>query len=142
MDTDRNGPRGLAVVALAISASACSSLPPPAPQPAPANYAALAATFLGSIPAKPPLAGALISAVRPAEPPQPGDWTACVKLASGAPYAVFYSNGTVADGRIALPVDRCDAAEGDGPLLAPPKAALPPKPAKKDMKKERAQTPK
>jgi len=136
MSINRNDLRVFGVMALAACAAACGALPALAPAPAPANYAALAAAYFSTLPAKPALAGALISAVRPAVPPQPADWAACVRLASGAVYAVFYGDGAVTLVRSALPVDRCDAAEGYAPLPAPAaaKPAQPPKPAKKNVK--------
>jgi hypothetical protein len=90
-----------------------------APQPAPANYARLTAEYFAATLPKRPLAGATISAIQPAVAPQPAEWVACVKLASGEYYAAFYGEGKVVDTRSALTIDRCGAAEGYAAFPAP-----------------------
>ena len=100
------------------------------PQPAPANYAKLTAAYFAVTLSKQPLAGATISAIRPAVAPQPAEWVACVKLASGEYYAVFYGEGNVVDARSALTIDRRGVADGYAPFPPPEKAKPAAKPAK------------
>lgn len=100
------------------------------PQPAPANYRQMTPVYFAAALPKQPLAGATISVIRPAVAPQPWDWIACVKLAGGEYYAVFYAEGKAVDARIALTVDRCAAADGYAPFPSPTKR----KPAAKTKK--------
>lgn len=106
------------------------------PQPAPANYRQLTQAYFAAALPKQPLAGATISAIRPAIAPQPAEWFACVKFAGGEYYAVSYAEGKIVDSRIALVIDRCAVADGYAPLPPPekPKPAIKPAKGKKDTK--------
>lgn len=133
MKIDRRWPVPCFALALGLSLTGCAiDLPvtPPAPQPAPPNYRQLAATYFASSLAKIPIAGASISSLQPAVAPQPAEWYACLKLASSDYYAVFYTEGKVAEARNAVEIDRCAAADGYVPLPPPqkPKPATPDKP--------------
>ncbi len=101
-----------------------------APQPAPANYAQLTATYFASTFPTKPLTGAAISPIQPAIAPQPAEWVACVKLAGGETYAMFFTNGAIMHTRSALSIDRCTTAEGYAPFPAPAPPAKPAQPAK------------
>jgi hypothetical protein len=104
--------------------------------PAPVNYAKLTADYFAVTVPKQTLAGAAISAIRPAVAPQPAEWIACVRLASGEYYAAFYAEGNVVDARSALTIDRCGVAEGYAPFPLPekPKPAAKPAKGKKEAK--------
>ncbi len=116
-------------LSLALSLAGCAGDLPAAtsPQPAPANYRQMAAAYFVATQPKQPIADAAITPIQPVVAPQPADWFACVKFASGDYYAVFYTGGAVVDARNALAIDRCSVAEGYAPF--PPPAA-PAKPAK------------
>jgi hypothetical protein len=143
MNTRRRWPVAHVPLALGLGLAGCAlagcagDLPATtAPQPAPANYARLTADYFAATLPKQPLAGATISAIQPAVAPQPAEWAACVKLASGEYYAAFYGEGKVVDARSALTIDRCGAAEGYAAFPAPekPKPAVKPANGKKATK--------
>jgi hypothetical protein len=114
-------------LSLALALAGCARDLPAitAPPPAPPNYAQLAAAYFAATLPKLPTAGAQISAIQPAVAPQPADWFACFKYASGETYAVFFTAGAVTDARSALTVDRCGSAEGYAPWPPPKSAAQP-----------------
>ena len=135
MTIDRRWPVPCVALAVGLSLTACAiDLPvtPPTPQPAPPNYRQLTATYFAGNLAKIPVMGASISSLQPAVAPQPGEWYACLKLASSDYYAVFYAEGKVAEARNAVEIDRCAAADGYVPLPPPEKSkpATPATPAK------------
>ncbi len=130
--------RTLMGLSFGLALAGCGAELPLAPaQPAPPNYARLTANNFATALPKISQAGATISAIQPAVAPQPANWFACVKFASGEYYAVFLTDGAITDTRIALGIDRCNAATGYVALPPPekPKPATPgtaDKPAKPD----------
>jgi hypothetical protein len=124
MKIARPMPAALIALGLASSLAGCAGDLPAitAPQPAPANYRQMTKTYFANTLAKLSTDGASISAIQPTVAPQPAEWFACVKLASGQYYTVFYTGGAVVDARSALGIDRCGVAEGYAPfpLTAPP----------------------
>ena len=138
MNITKRWPAACMALALALGVAGCAGELPAitAPQPAPANYARLTAAYFAATLPKQPLAGATISAIQPAVAPQPAEWVACVKLASGEYYAAFYGEGKVVDARSALTIDRCGAAEGYAAFPPPekPKPAVKPANGKKATK--------
>lgn len=109
--------RVLASLVVAISVSACSSVGPLPTSPPPANYRELTAGYVGLQKNAAAFKGARISGLKASKAPQPGDWTACLKLADGSVYVVFFENGKAVDLRLQLGVDSC--LTPDQPLPAP-----------------------
>ncbi len=138
MITARRWPAAIIGLGWTVGLAGCAGDLPAtmAPQPAPANYRQMTAAYFAAALPKQPLAGAAVSAIQPAVAPQPAEWIACVKLAGGEYYAVFYSGGAVVDARRALNIDRCAAADGYAPFPPPekPKPVIKPAKGKKDTK--------
>jgi hypothetical protein len=141
MNTTRKWPVAHVALALGLglaggALAGCAGDLPATTAPQPANYARLTADYFAATLPKQPLAGATISAIQPAVAPQPAEWVACVKLASGEYYAAFYGEGKVVDARSALTIDRCGAVEGYAAFPAPekPKPAVKPANGKKATK--------
>jgi hypothetical protein len=133
MNTTRRWPVALIGLGLGLAGCAGDLTATTTPQPAPANYAQMTKTYFTNTLTKLSIASASISTIQPAVAPQPAEWFACVKLASGEYYAVFYAGGAVVDARSALSIDRCGVAEGYAPFPAPAPPAKPSK-AKKGAK--------
>lgn len=106
----------LAPLAVALAVSSCSSIGPLPTSPPPANYRALTAAYVNSQKNAAAFKGARISDLRASKAPQPGDWTACLKLVDGSVYVVFFENGQAVDLRLQLAVDACSSP--DKPLPA------------------------